>query len=117
MSKIKDIQNILLSITEADLASISGSRKPIHVVPIEKAKSRQLNNAISACKAAKDSQKIAIILDNTMFASGKDSIIFTEDGIYTSSGYYSAKGEPKIPMPILYEELESVNLLEEKKAV
>lgn len=116
MDKFKQIQKAILSITKNDLSDVPESRTPISVLPVEKATPKQLNNAITACGAIAVSDRIAVIVDQTLFGSCKDAIIFAENGIYASKkNFVPTVGKKReIPMPIYYEELQSVELAEKK---
>lgn len=101
-SKLDLIRNAVCSVEASKVRQSKGSAYPSHVIPTDKAKPKQLDNALAAMAPGRPRTETAVLVDTTFMGSGKDGCLFMEDGIYMGPGFCVPKKGAVHPIPLVY---------------
>ncbi len=112
MERKELVKQAVLSVSEADVKKYKGQSWPVTIQTDDECSAKQLKNAIAEYATDCKPEDIAVMVDQTIWGSGKKGFLFTADGFYASRNILvtGPAGRPCVPYPLVYEELESVEI-------
>lgn len=112
MERKELVKRAVMSVSEADVKKYKGQSWPVTIQTDDECSAKQLKNAIAEYATDCKPEDIAVMVDQTIWGSGKKGFLFTADGFYASRNILvtGPAGRPCVPYPLVYEELESVEI-------
>lgn len=105
----QEIERILLSITRQQLQKEGpkGAELPRVLLPGD-CKPRQLANALNGFARGCAPDEVIVLVDTSVFGSGKTGVVFAADRLYASPDEFFVGRDKKsrLPMPLYYRELQ-----------
>ena len=109
MTKREAIEKAVLGVSDISHNTSNNSR-PYAVKRGNEATLTQRRNAIKKYAHGIEESDIVVMMDTSVFNSFKSGMLLTESGFYSTDFYSGAFGIGKIPLPVVLDELERVQV-------
>lgn len=104
-----EIYEIVYGITKESLSHFKQQAIPVRRQRLQELKPKQIENALLGFAQGCSKYDIEIFCDTSLLVNGKDGLLFSKEGIY-SSKFNSFRKRNPIPQPIRYDDLSSVSV-------
>lgn len=114
MDRTELIKNAVYSVDEREIKD-KGGLYPSAVLVSYDCKPKQIQNAISCYAPDCKPEEIVILIDQTIWGSGKKGFLFTQDRLYADKSEFldSPLGKRIIPLPLFFDDLREVCILDD----
>lgn len=104
-----EIYEIVYGITKESLSHFKQQTIPVRRQRLQELKPKQIENALRGFAQGCSKYDIEIFCDTSLLVNGKDGLLFSKEGIY-SSKFNSFRKRNPIPQPVRYDDLSSVSV-------
>ena len=104
------IRNAVLAVKSDSICLKNDNVFPVSIKEIAKCRQKQIDNVIEAYASDCRQEDMVVLVDLTILGSGKKGFLFAKDCFYADKGEFREDifGKRRIPMPVFYESLVSV---------